>query len=107
MRRADCAPLNKYHWRRAVPLASVEEYPSSVSRGDGEGTGSDRQELRRRLLAYGLKHCLTPSQREAIQLCCVQGLNATQAAAMVGIHPSTMSRRLNRAMDLLRQLAAS
>ena len=63
-------------------------------------------ELQRRVLAYGLEYCLTAAQREAVDLCCMRGLSGTQAAKLAGVHPSTMSRRLTRALTTLRGLAA-
>lgn len=101
MRRADCAPLAGP--RRRVQLGSWEALPSRPRpREEGLDPG---QEFRRLVLAYGLKHCLTPPQREAVELCLFQGHNATQAAKLLGVHPSTMSRRLNRALGRLKKLS--
>ena len=68
-----------------------------------EREGGNRRELYQRLLAYGMRYCLTQPQQEAVELCCIQGLTATQAAqqlgrlvpgdiAVVGFDNSTMSQ---------------
>lgn len=108
MRRAECTPLADRQ-RRSFSLGSWDGIsdPSTSPRESCEGDRDPGRELRRRLLAYGLAHCLTPVQREAVELCCIRGLTATQAAADLGVHPSTVSRRLGRAMERLRKLAAS
>lgn len=68
-----------------------------------EGTDLGR-ELRRRILAYGLEHCLTAAQRQAVELCYGQGMTLTVAARRLGVCPSTVSRRLAAAMDKLRKI---
>ena len=63
------------------------------------------RELRRRVLAYALEHCLTAAQREAVELCYGQGMTAASAARQLGVAPSTVCRRLTRAMGRLRGVA--
>lgn len=69
-----------------------------------EGTDLGR-ELRRRVLAYGLEHCLTAAQRQAVELCYGEGMTLTVAARRLGVCPSTVSRRLAAAMEKLRKIA--
>lgn len=103
--------------RRAAwgPLAGKENRTVSLDRlgavrdpGEsflsGEGTDLTR-ELRRRVLAYGLDHCLTAAQRQAVELCCGEGISLTVAAQRLGVCPSTVSRRLAAALEKLRKLA--
>ena len=114
MRRADCQPLAD-HRRRQTVGGGMERAASPapwelLGRGEQGGwAGEDgvdyRRELRRRVLAYGLHRCLTPAQREAVELCCGQGLSVTQAAARMQVAPSTASRRLSAALNKLRALA--
>ncbi len=106
MRRADCAPLAG---RRAntAQIASWEGIMAPPAAAEPEEPAGTTRDFYRRLLAYGIQHCLTRPQREAVELCMVQGLTATQAARQLGLHPSAMSRRLRRAMARLRQLAPS
>lgn len=100
MRRADCRPLAEPR-RRA---ARLESFSRLAAPEEGEAADS-RRELQRRLLAYGLAHCLTPAQREAVELCYGQGLTMTQAARRLGVSPSAVSRRLSAALTRLRALA--
>ena len=100
MRRAQCGPLAGT--RRRVVLGDWEGLPGAAGGGSSPDLG---REVRRRVLAYGLAHCLTPAQREAVELCCGRGMTGVQAAEVVGVHPSTMNRRLNRALEKLRALA--
>lgn len=62
------------------------------------------RELRRRVLAYGLEHCLTAAQRQAVELCYGEGMSLTVAAQCLGVCPSTVSRRLAAAMEKLRKM---
>ncbi len=105
MRRAECAPLAGRR-DRPVQLAAWEGIAGPRPEAAEEEGGSSR-ELYRRLLAYGMRYCLTRPQREAVELCCIQGLTATEAARRLGLHPSAMSRRLNRAVTRLRRLAST
>ncbi len=103
MRRADCAPL--VGRRRGPMQLSSWEGIADLRKETAEREGGNRRELYQRLLAYGMRYCLTQPQQEAVELCCIQGLTATQAAQQLGMHPSAMSRRLNRAVTRLKNLA--
>lgn len=112
MRRAACAPLAGSRVREAsidgmdrLSAPAPWELPGGTERDPGAGASDTKQELRRKLLAYGLRYCLTPAQREAVELCWGQGLTITGAAAELGLNPSTVSRRLTAAMGKLRALA--
>ena len=104
MRRADCRPLAGKRNR----TANLEDWRNiRDDRSDGpleEGADLGR-ELRRRVLAYGLDHCLTAAQRQAVELCYGEGLTMTMAARRLGVCPSTVSRRLSAAMAKLRRMA--
>lgn len=102
MRRADCAPLAGS--RRREYLGDWEGLPGAAHLPEEEQDFG--RELRRRLLAYGLEHCLTASQREAVDLCIIRGMSAVRAAKLLGVAPCTISRRLSRALGRLRALAA-
>ena len=101
MRRADCGPLAQPK-KRTLQLEGFHSIPAPEASG---GTDS-RRELQRRLLAYGLAYCLTPAQREAVDLYYGRGLTMTQAAEVMGISPSAVSRRISGALGRLRRLAA-
>lgn len=104
MRRAAVGPLA----RKENRTTSLDDWRNVRDPQDfslsGEGTDLGR-ELRRRVLAYGLDHCLTAAQRQAVELCCGEGMTLTMAARRLGVCPSTVSRRLAAAMDKLRKLA--
>ena len=100
MRRAACPPLAGPR-SRAARLEGWDHVPACAGAEEG-----GQRDLQRRLLAYGLGHCLTPAQREAVELCYGCGLSVTQAARNLGVHPSTVSRRLSGAMARLRRLTA-
>lgn len=102
MRRADCSPLAGK--RRREQLGSWERLPGAAH--PSQERRDPGQEMRRRVLAYGLERCLTAGQREAVELCIIQGMSATRAAEQLGLAPSTMSRRLARALERLRELGA-
>lgn len=111
MRRAACGPLAGPRVRTAsigemdrLSAPAPWEALGGMGRAPAEA-GDTGRELRRRLLAYGLRHCLTPAQREAVELCWGQGLTVTGAAALLGLSPSAVSRRLTAAMGRLRALA--
>lgn len=103
MRRAACGPLagkvnrtaNLEDWRN-IRDPRETFFPE-------EGTDLGR-ELRRRVLAYGLEHCLTAAQRQAVELCYGEGMTLTLAAQRLGVCPSTVSRRLSAAMAKLRRM---
>ena len=97
MRRADCAPLAGS--RRREYLGDWEGLPGAACLPEEEQDFG--RELRRRL-----EHCLTASQREAVDLCLIRGMSAVQAAKLLGVAPCTISRRLSRALGRLRSLAA-
>lgn len=103
MRRAACAPLAGRK-KRAVAVEdwrNVRDAQGAFPSEDGADLG---RELRRRLLAYGLEHCLTAAQRQAVELCWGEGMTLTVAAQRLGVCPSTVSRRLAAAMDKLRKM---
>ena len=101
MRRAACGPLAG----RPSRIVRPECWDNIRAPQAEEGPADPGRELRRRLLAYGLRHCLTPAQREAVELCWGRGLTVTGAAALLGLSPSAVSRRLTAAMGRLRALA--
>lgn len=100
MRRSDCAPLAGK--RRREALGDWEGLPGSPHQGEEQDPG---RELLRRALAYGLEHCLTADQREAVELCVLQGMSAARASRRLGVAPSTVSRRRARALERLRELS--
>lgn len=102
MRRGACGPLAGRQ-RRVTKLEDWRNVPAAASPGE-EGTDLGR-ELRRRVLAYGLAHCLTAAQREAVELCYGEGMTVTRAAERLGVCPSTVSRRLAAARGKLQRLA--
>lgn len=106
MRRAENGPLaGKQHRTVAVEDWRNVGDPRGAS-SPGEGTDLAR-ELRRRVLAYGLEHCLTAAQRQAVELCWGEGMTLTVAARQLGVCPSTVSRRLAAAMQKLRRITGS
>lgn len=104
MRRAACAPLagSRQRTTKLADWANVRD--PELPREEGGDLG---REVRRRVLAYGLEHCLTAAQREAVELCCGEGMTLTRAAELLGVCPSTMSRRLSAAMGKLRMMAGA
>ena len=100
MRKADCPPLAGPR-RRA---ARKDLFDAVAAPEPGEERNS-RRELQRRVMVYGLAHCLTPGQRQAVELCYGRGLTVTQAARELGLAPSSVSRRLSGALRRLRALA--
>lgn len=110
MRRAACGPVAGPRVRDATidrmdRLSAPAPWELLCGAERDPGSPDTGRELRRKLLAYGLRHCLTPGQREAVELCWGQGLTVTGAAAALGLNPSTVSRRLTAAMGKLRALA--
>jgi len=104
MRRAACRPLAG-GGRRTTKLEhweNIRDPRESVPPEEGADLG---REVRRRVLAYGLEHCLTAAQRQAVELCYGQGMTLTRAAEQLGVCPSTVSRRLAAAMAKLRDLS--
>lgn len=99
MRRRDCAPLAGK--RRREALGDWERLPAAPHSQE-EGPG---RELLRQALAYGLEHCLTADQREAVELCVLQGMSVVRAAQRLGVAPSTVSRRRAKALERLRELS--
>lgn len=103
MRRAACRPLGG-----GSRVTSLEHW-ESIRDPRGEilpEEGMDlKWEIRRRLLAYGMEHCLTAAQREAVELCYGEGMTLTRAAERLGVCPSTVSRRLAAAMGKLQKMA--
>ncbi len=102
MRRADCAPLAGKKRREA--LGDWDRLPGLARPQEEEGE-DPRREFLRRALAYGLENCLTADQREAVELCVLQGMSAVRASKRLGVAPSTVSRRLIRALERLRELS--
>jgi len=104
MRRAACGPLAGSGTRttKLEYWENIRDPREPFSQEEGSDLG---REVRRRVLAYGLEHCLTPAQRQAVELCCGQGMTLTRAAELLGVCPSTVSRRLSAAMAKLRGLS--
>jgi len=104
MRRAACGPLAG-RTARTTKLEyweNIRDPREPFSPEEGTDLG---REVRRRVLAYGLEHCLTAAQRQAVELCYGQGMTLTRAAEQLGVCPSTVSRRLSAAMAKLRVLS--
>ena len=89
MRRAACGPLAG----RPTRVIHPEQW-DQIAAPAGWETADLGRELRRRVLAYALEHCLTAAQREAVELCYGQGMTAASAAGLGGVAPSTVGRRL-------------
>ena len=100
MRRAACGPLAG----RPTRVIHPEQW-DQIAAPAGWETADLGRELRRRVLAYALEHCLTAAQREAVELCYGQGMTAASAARQLGVAPSTICRRLTRALGRLRGVA--
>ncbi len=58
------------------------------------------------LLRYGIDHCLTPRQRQAVELYYYGGKTLEEAARELGVAPSTVCRHLQAARGRLGDLAA-
>ena len=97
MRRAACGPLAG----RPTRVIHPEQW-DQIAAPAGWETADLGRELRRRVLAYALEHCLTAAQREAVELCYGQGMTAACAARPLGGAPSTIGGRLPRALGRLR-----
>lgn len=66
-------------------------------RAEREDNGEQMERLRRNL-RLALAQELTPRQREIVDLYFDQGLSVTRIAQQEGVHKSTVSRTLRRAM---------
>ena len=66
----------------------------------GEDNG-DRRDRLRRGLRQARREELTPRQRQVLELCYDRNLSVTEAARRLGVHPSTVSRTLQRARHRL------
>ena len=104
MRKVVCAPLAGSVNRTVRPedWGAVQDPRGAFSSEEGTDLG---RELRRRVLADGLEHCLTAAQRQAVELCYGEGMTLTLAARRLGVCPSTVSRRLAAAMVKLRKIS--
>jgi RNA polymerase sigma factor (sigma-70 family) len=58
------------------------------------------------LLAEELLSCLTPLQREAVELCVMNNLPNHVAAELLGCRPNTIDKRLERARKRMRAHAS-
>ena len=103
MRRVSCRPLagDGHRTTKVDDWRNIRESQGFFSAEDGTDI---TQELRRRVLAYGLEHCLTAAQRQAVELCYGEGMTLTVAARRLGVSPSAVSRRLAAAMEKLRKI---
>ena len=68
-----------------------------------DNAGDNRDQLRqlRRKLRQAREKELTPCQKRVVELCFEQGMSVTQAAELLQVAPSTVSRTLRRAKDRL------
>ena len=80
--------------------SQIELFPQRV----GETADNRRQLLQMRcLLREGVSRCLTPRQRQVVELYYYKQLNMTEIAGQLGVNPSTVSRHLKAARGRLKQ----
>ena len=113
MRRADCAPLVGRR-RGPMQLGSWEGI-ADLRKETAEREGGNRRDLRLRgdvpwqggAAANGLGVVLLAQllHRGVVQTVGIDPEGLAQAAQQLGMHPSAMSRRLNRAVTRLKNLA--
>ena len=70
---------------------------------DNAGDNRDQLLQLRRKLRQAREKELTPCQQRVVELCFEKGMTVTQAAELLQVAPSTVSRTLRRAKDRLRR----
>ena len=70
---------------------------------DNAGDNRDQLLRLRRKLQQAREKELTPCQRRVVELCFEQGMSVTEAAELLEVAPSTVSRTLHRAKERLRR----
>jgi RNA polymerase sigma-70 factor (ECF subfamily) len=90
--------------RRLDKRAAVSSLPESGVAAPPASTGSGLSPDGQRML--GAIESLPEEEREVFELVGIQGLTHDEAAAVVGVSPKTVQRRLNRARLLLAERLA-
>lgn len=80
------------HHEMASPEPEPEPHPEEVAA--------------KQILVGELLSCLTPLQREAVELCVMNNLPNHVAAELLGCRPNTIDKRLERARKRMKQHAA-
>ena len=70
---------------------------------DNAGDNRDQLLQLRRKLRQAREKELTPCQKRVVELCFEQGMSVTEAAELLQVAPSTVSRTLRRAKERLRR----
>lgn len=89
--------------KRVTLTPQIELYPQRVN----DAVDNRRQLTQMRcLLREGVSRCLTPRQRQVVELYYYKQLTMTQIAEQLGVNPSTVSRHLKAARGRLMQFTS-
>lgn len=89
---------------KQIPIENIEHYPDLTSCFCGSTNQRQREEYRR-FLYRAVKTQLTQRQRQVVMMHFFQGMSLCAIAEELHVHPSSVTRMMQRALGRLGDLA--